>query len=234
VRILAIETSTMLGGAAVVDSDAGVLAEVRVNVKAAHSGRLMAQVDSVLRQAGLSPSGLDALAVATGPGSFTGLRIGLGTAKGMAFATGLPLVAVPTLESFASVFMHARHPVCPMLDARKKEVYAALFAFDETGDERLMPEAAIRPRELAEKLLPYPRVILTGEGARLYGDVFTEVLGDRALFAPHHLMVPSAAAVASLGLRMAAENRYEDPAALSPRYVRKSEAELKSGEGNRP
>jgi tRNA threonylcarbamoyladenosine biosynthesis protein TsaB len=227
VRVLGIETATMLGGVAVMDDEAGLVAEVRTNVKATHSERLMRELDQMLRRAGLALGDLDALAVSAGPGSFTGLRIGLATAKGLAFATGLPVVAVPTLEAFAWGVAAPGTAVCPMLDARKREVYAGVFRRE--GDEmaRLLPEGAIAPGALAEHLAAYETVLLAGEGAVLYRGVFEKRLGPRLLWAPPHQLVPSPAAVAHLGLRLAARGAPDDAASLSPRYLRKSEAELK-------
>ena len=119
-KILAIETSTMLGGVAVMDDVKGLLVEVRASVKTGHSGKLMPEIDDALKRASLGIGDIDALCVTTGPGSFTGLRIGLSTVKGLAYSTGLPVVAVPTLEALAWNFPDFPCPVCPMLDARKK------------------------------------------------------------------------------------------------------------------
>ena len=121
-KILAIETSTMLGGVAIADDSAGLIAEVRLNVKSTHSERLMMEIDHVLKQSFLKMSDIDVFAIAVGPGSFTGLRIGLSTVKGLSYATGKPIVSVPTLEAFAWNFPYCRYPVCTLLDARKKEV----------------------------------------------------------------------------------------------------------------
>lgn len=128
-KILGIETSTMLGGVAIAD-EKGLIAETRLNVKSTHSERLMATIDEQLRQSDLALSDIDVFAVASGPGSFTGLRIGLSTAKGLCYATGKPLVMIPTLEAFARSFPFSKHPVCVMLDARRGEVYAAIFQWD--------------------------------------------------------------------------------------------------------
>lgn len=226
-KILAIETSTMLGGLAVMDGRAGLVVEVRVNVEVAHSERLMTELDHALRSAGLAVNDMDALAVSTGPGSFTGLRIGLSTVKGLSYATGLPVVAVPTLEAFAWCFPYSPYPVCPMLDARKKEVYAGVFRRDGEEMKRLLPERSLKPRELALELKGYERVVLAGEGAMLYTEELSEVLGEGALYAPAHLTVPSPSAVAYLGLKKALKGEFSDPAAVSPFYIRKSEAELK-------
>jgi tRNA threonylcarbamoyladenosine biosynthesis protein TsaB len=126
-KVLAIETSTMLGGVAVMDAAKGLVAEARETVKAGHSGRLMPEIDGVLKRVSLTLSDIDALAVTTGPGSFTGLRIGLSTVKGLSYSAGIPVVVVPTLEAMAWNFPDYAYPVCPMLDARKIEVYAGIF-----------------------------------------------------------------------------------------------------------
>ena len=119
-RILAIDTSTMLGGIAIMDESL-LIAESRLNVKSTHSERLMTEIEHCLKQSGVKISDIDVFAVATGPGSFTGLRIGLSTVKGFSYATGKPIVSVPTLEALAWNFPYSRYPVCTMLDARKKK-----------------------------------------------------------------------------------------------------------------
>ncbi len=227
-KLLAVETSTMLGGVAIIDEAEGLVVESRLNVRAAHSERLMAEIDAAMARSSLGLKDMDALCVSVGPGSFTGLRIGLGTIKGLAFATGLPVVAVPTLEALAWNFPYSPHPLCPMLDARKKEVYAGLFRTGGGAASRLMEEVSVRPEALAAKLAEHDAVVLLGQGAELYREVFENALGRKALFAPPHLGVPSAASVAHLGLGKALRGELSEPMKLSPRYIRKSEAELKA------
>jgi tRNA threonylcarbamoyladenosine biosynthesis protein TsaB len=153
------------------------------------------------------------------------LRIGLSTVKGLAFATGKSVVAVPTLEAFAWNFPFSPYPVCTMLDARKKEVYAAVFLWKGEVFERVLGEVSIKPLELLETLKG--PVILTGEGVTLYRDIITDLLGDDALYpAPQH-MIPSPSNVAYLGLRKARSGEFSDPTSLVPLYIRKSEAEIK-------
>lgn len=151
-RILAIETSTLLGGVAVTDDSSGLIAEVRLNVKLTHSERLMTEIDHVMKRSGLQVSDIDAFAVSIGPGSFTGLRIGVSTVKGFSYATGRPIVSVPTLEAFAWNFPFSRYPVCTLLDARKKEVYAALFRWGDGGFTRLIDETSTKVDMLLEKI----------------------------------------------------------------------------------
>jgi tRNA threonylcarbamoyladenosine biosynthesis protein TsaB len=243
-KILAIDTSTMLGGIAITDDSLGLIAEVRLNVKSTHSERLMTEIDHILTQAGLTLSDMDVFAVAIGPGSFTGLRIGLSTVKGLSYATGKPIVSVPTLEALAWNFPYCNYPVCTMLDARKKEVYAALFLWDNNGFIRLIDEVAINVLEFLKRFdennppspplskgglggLSHKRVIFTGEGALLYRDKIIEGMGGKAILAPHEKMIPSPANVASLGIKKAQEGKFSEPISLVPFYIRRSEAEIK-------
>jgi tRNA threonylcarbamoyladenosine biosynthesis protein TsaB len=229
-KILAIETSTMLGGVALMDDSSGLIAEVRLNVKSTHSERLMTEIDHLLRQAGLKISDIDVFAVAIGPGSFTGLRIGLSTVKGFSYATGKPIVSVPTLEALAWNFPYCIYPVCTMLDARKKEVYTALFKWDKEGFLRLIDEMSIKVDRLLEQMMPYihGKVVFTGEGAHLYRDTIIEVMGEKAIFAPPEKMIPSPANVASIGIRKATKEEFSEPVSLIPFYIRRSEAEIKN------
>jgi tRNA threonylcarbamoyladenosine biosynthesis protein TsaB len=242
-KILAIETSTMLGGIAIADDSAGLIAEVRLNVKSTHSERLMTEIDHVLQQAGLAIHDIDVFGVAIGPGSFTGLRIGLSTAKGFSYATGKPIVAVPTLDAFAWNFPYCMHPVCIMLDARKGEVYAALFQWAEDGFVRLMGEASVKAESLVEKiaagtlpLLPgrtseedirQESIVFAGEGALLYKTKIAAALGKKAVFASPEKMIPSPANIASIGLQKAVKGGFAEPVSLTPIYIRRSEAEIK-------
>lgn len=225
-KILAIETSTMLGGVAIMD-EGGLVAEIRLNVKATHSERLMVSIDSALRVANFKLSEIDAYCLSIGPGSFTGLRIGLSTVKGFAFATGKPVVAVPTLDAFAWNFPFSKYPVCPMLDARKKEVYTALYEWKGNSFEKIIPELSVRPEDLIRDIKG--PVIFAGEGARLYRKTILALKGKEAFFAPSHSDIPMASSVAFLGLNKALTEEFSDPVTLTPFYIRKSEAEIKFG-----
>lgn len=228
-KILAIETSTMLGGVAITDDLSGLIAEIRFNVKSTHSERLMTGIDHILKQAGLKLSDIDVFAVAIGPGSFTGLRIGLSTVKGFSYATGKPIVSVPTLEALAWNFPHCRYPVCTMLDARKKEVYAALFKWSDEGPVRLINEVSAKVSLLLEdsRFLSGEKIIFTGEGALLYRDKIIEVMGGKAIFATSEKMVPTPSNIASIGIRKAMEGEFSEPVSLVPFYLRRSEAEIR-------
>lgn len=221
--VLGIETATKTGGVAIV-SEQGVLAEYTLNIEVTHSERLMATVDRVLSDSGTALASIDGFAVSLGPGSFTGLRIGVATVKGLAFTTGRPVAAVPSLKALAWNLSASAYPVCPLLDARKKEVYAALYRYEKGGLATVMPERVLTLRELAEQVRE--RTVFTGEGARLFSEEIRTLFGDRALFAPLAAMTPSSASVAEIGLDMLRNGARTDPDALSPLYIRRPEAEI--------
>jgi tRNA threonylcarbamoyladenosine biosynthesis protein TsaB len=229
-KVLSVETSTMLGGAAVFDETNGLVAEIKLNVKTTHSERLMSAIDSLLRQSDLALDAVDVFSVATGPGSFTGLRIGLSTVKGLSYAAGKPIVTVPTLDAFALNFSYSAHPVCLMLDARKSEVYAAVFTWQGQGFEKTFRERSIRPEELLNEL--QGTVLFAGEGVNLYRDLIRDTMGERAVIASADKMVPSPANVAAIGLAKALKKEFTDPSAAVPLYIRKSEAEVKWSQKN--
>ncbi|MBI3989803.1 MAG: tRNA (adenosine(37)-N6)-threonylcarbamoyltransferase complex dimerization subunit type 1 TsaB [candidate division NC10 bacterium] len=226
--VLGIETSTRQGGAALL-SEKGLLGETFLDIAATHSERLFPAIDHLLASTGRSLEEIDGLAVAIGPGSFTGLRIGLSTAKGLALATGKPLVGVPTLEAMAWNLPFCRHPICPILDARKKEVYCALFRFEAENLRRLMEDAALTPQALVERI--EEQTVFLGDGVKVYGDLLIERLKEKALFPPLARRVCSAALVAELGLKRLLKGEQDDPIGLIPRYIRPSEAELRRSAG---
>jgi len=201
--------------------DGVVLAEGSRVESRSHTASLPALVDAVLGDAGVTIADVEAVAVSIGPGSFTGLRIGLALAKGIAFAGGLPLVGVPTLEALAHVADAAPgETICAALDARKREVYAALFAATPDGPRRVSTDVALAPETLAARLTP--PCVLVGDAGEVYGDV----LGVRATlrpFATHH---PRGGVIARLGAERIAAGEGGNPGPLEPTYVRAPDAEL--------
>jgi tRNA threonylcarbamoyladenosine biosynthesis protein TsaB len=216
-RVLAVDTSTLAGGVALVDG-ARVVGESLLDVRTTHSERVMVAVDRVLADAGWPPGSLDGLAVTVGPGSFTGLRIGLAAVKGLALALGLPIAAVPTLDAMAAGLPWSMRPVCPVLDARKNEVYACLYRWDGLAMRREWDYLALPPAALAERLTE--PVIGVGDGAALVGSPWITVVEPVR-------RGPAAAVVAWLGHERLRAGHTVDAAALVPLYLRPSEAELK-------
>lgn len=220
-KILAADTSTSVNTVAVCDGER-VLAESAVDCGRAHAERLLATVDWVLGEAGLSLDDLDALAVSIGPGSFTGLRIGAATWKGLAFAKKLPLVAVPTLDAMTRLGAFREGLVCPLLDARMKEVYGAVYRFSRGDRGKLTPDRVCPIEDLIEVL--EGDAIFFGEGASVYRDRIVAKLPG-ALFAAPLCSFPRASAVAAEALALIEQGAPTDAALVSPVYLRKSQAE---------
>lgn len=214
---MALETSTLAGGVALLDGER-VIGEYILDVRITHSERLMPAVDRLLGDAGWAPASLEGLAVAIGPGSFTGLRIGLSAAKGLAWALGLSVAAVPTLDAMAASLPFAGLPVCPVLAARRNEVYCSLYRWDGAGMRREWDYLAVAPEALAERLTE-PTIVL--------GELAQAVVSRHVRVVPPHRRLPSAAAVGVLGLARFAAGDVVSAAELSPFYLRPPEAELK-------
>ncbi len=219
--VLGLDTATWTAAVGVV-RDQVVLAEDVEPASRSHVASLPALVERVLARAGLAIGDLEGLAISIGPGSFTGLRIGLGLAKGLAFAGGVPLAAVSTLEALAAVSGAAPgETVCAALDARKREVYGALFRVDDDGSlRRLGPDVALAPEALVARLPP--GAVLVGDASAAYPDVLGPGLVVRP-FATHH---PRGGVVARLGACLLAAGEAVDVGTVEPVYVRPSEAEL--------
>jgi len=222
-KVLAIETATMSGSIAVVEDDT-LIGEVRINVKIAHSERVMTSVEWLLTASNLSINDIDAFAVSIGPGSFTGLRIGLSTIKGLSYAAKKPIVPVPTLDAFARRIRFSSYPVCPMLDARKNEVYTGLYSWENGQCRKIIPEIAIAPADFLKEI--GERTIFMGEGAKIYRQLIIDKLPDNALFASPSEMTPSASSVAEIAIEKLQEGITADPASLVPFYLRRSSAEI--------
>jgi tRNA threonylcarbamoyladenosine biosynthesis protein TsaB len=228
--VLGVETSTMQGGAALVGDD-GLRSEYTLNVEATHSERLLPTIERMLHDADIGLEALSGLAVSIGPGSFTGLRIGLSTVKGLAYATGLPVVSVPTLEALAWSVAFAGEQICPVLDARKQEVYAALFRCEHGELVRIMEDTALAPEALCSKIRR-PTIFL-GDGLAVHGELFQRLLVDRMLVPPSPGRGARPAWVAEIGRQRLLRGERDPIDTLVPRYLRPSEAELRHQRASR-
>jgi tRNA threonylcarbamoyladenosine biosynthesis protein TsaB len=226
-KLLAVESATLSGGAAILDGDR-LLGEITLNIAITHSERLLSAVDRLLADCGLAPADLEGLAVSVGPGSFTGLRVGLATVKGLAMALDLPIAPVPTLDALAARLPFADAPVCPILDARKNEVYLSLYRW--RGDRMCRKrEYLALPPELAVAELTAP-VILLGDGIEACRP-WLDGQGEGIRIAPAAQRLPAAATVAELGHAVLAAGGGVGAEALVPLYLRPPEAELKARRG---
>lgn len=217
--VLGIETATALGGVALVAADGALLGEITLRSGESHAERVLPAAVSLLESHGLAPRDLAAVAVSCGPGSFTGLRAGIATAKGLAFALAVPLYGIPTLEALAANVAPCDGPVCAVLNARRGEVFRAWFRRGSLGPERLGEDGLLGAAALACELSPGCLVV----GALPQG--FAAPPGAAVRLAPAHLCHPRAAVIAGRGWEALGAARASDLDALLPRYLRPPDAE---------
>jgi len=224
-KLLAIETSTMVGSIALI-SDHRLLAEYQMGIKATYSDALIPLIDNVLSNTRIPIQEIDGFALALGPGSFTALRIGLSIIKGLALATKKPLVGIPTLDSLAHNMCFSNFLICPVLDARKGEVYTAFYKREDGSTlKKLTPDRVVKPQRLLDEI--HEEVIFLGDGSDVYRDIILRRLKEKVLFAPLHLKYPKASSIAQLALEKFKDNEVMDIERITPVYVRPPEAEIK-------
>lgn len=224
-RILGLDSSGLVASVAVVEED-NMLAEYTVNYKKTHSQTLLPMLDEIARLIELDLNTIDAIAVAAGPGSFTGLRIGSATAKGLGLALDKPLISVPTVDGLAYNLYGCRDMVCPLMDARRNQVYTGVYQFDENGMKVIVPQCAVGIDEIIAQIneISAP-VTFLGDGVAVFRNYIAEHCQVPYAFAPAHMSKQRAAAVAALGLVYAKEGKLESAAEHRPDYLRLSQAE---------
>jgi tRNA threonylcarbamoyladenosine biosynthesis protein TsaB len=206
--------------------DGEVVSDYLLNLPVTHSERLLGAIELVLREGRCPVGQLDGWAISLGPGSFTGLRIGVSTVKGLAFASGKPVAGVSTLDVLASQIGPTPHLICPILDARKKEVYTAFYRYEEGSSlKRLSDDQALRPEDLVKRIKE--QTIFLGDGVKTYRDFLSVSLSSLAVFPLSPLHVPRGSMVAKLGSALLQRGKPLDLPTFSPVYVRPSEAEMK-------
>ena len=221
-KILGVDTSTPIGSVALIDDD-NVVAEHTLDIVRAHSSRLMPAIDSVLKWGDITVNDLDGCAVGIGPGSFTGIRIGVATIKSICYAVDKPIVGVSTLEAIAYNLRWSSSIICPLLDARRSETYGAIFE-GNTNWERLSEDLCLPIDALLDRIkegTPADCVInFVGDGLATYGDAVRENLGDRVHFADAIFNVPRGATIAYLGAQRLQQGDSDSYWTLVPNYVR--------------
>jgi tRNA threonylcarbamoyladenosine biosynthesis protein TsaB len=223
-RILAVDTTTPSGSVALVEDDR-IRGEIGLETVSTHSSRLLPSIDFLLQAEGLDLKDLDGFAVSPGPGSFTGLRIGLSTIKSFAFASGKPAALVSSLLALA--WKHGDRGVrlvCPMLDAKKGEIYAALFETGEGSRVRpIVPPGAYAPEDFLKRLPVRRNILFAGSGVELCRRRIQSLLGEKGAFSSRSTFL--AAEVGRLGLDILRSGGGVDSSAIEPLYYRRSQAE---------
>lgn len=224
-RVLGLDSSGMVASVAVVEDDT-LLAEYTVNYQKTHSQTLLPMLDTITKILELDISTIDAIAVAAGPGSFTGLRIGSATAKGLGLALQKPLVSVPTTAALAYNLFGATDFLCPIMDARRNQVYTGIYRVEQEELRTVWEQRAVDISELTDMLncLGGP-VIFLGDGVPVFRERLEELLQISYRLAPAHVNRQRAGAVAALGLSYVRKGKIETAAAHKPEYLRMSQAE---------
>lgn len=225
---LSIETSTKTCSVALV-KDNNTLGEVIINTEVTHSQKLLPSVDMLLNLAEITLQDIDLIGVAVGPGSFTGLRIGIATAKGLAYGRKIPVMSVSTLEALAHTTGTTKGPqncyIVPILNARRNQVYTGIFNPNKEY-QQILEDSVIKLDELIEELKKLQgSFTFTGDGVPAFKERIVEQLGEQAQFMPNFNCLPRAAAVGQLAIQKFNQNGGQNPYEIKPEYLRLSEAE---------
>ncbi|MEK6776488.1 MAG: tRNA (adenosine(37)-N6)-threonylcarbamoyltransferase complex dimerization subunit type 1 TsaB [bacterium] len=221
--ILCIEASTEVCSVALI-GDSGLISEYSRCIKVTHSERLLPAIQSILVDTNVTIKEIHAVAVSVGPGSFTSIRVAVSTAKGLAYDGNKPVIPVSSLLGLAHRFREVGLPICTLLDARKQEVYAAVFKSIDGEISAVSPEQVISPTRLCESIKE--PTLFVGEGAVKYKAILKEHLPSFAFFVPGSLNLPSAAAIGEIAVQKLKVSQTVGHGALVPNYIRRSEAEI--------
>lgn len=229
-RILALDSSGLVATVAIIEDDQ-TIAEYTVNYKKTHSQTLLPMLDEIVKMTEFDLSTVDAIAVSGGPGSFTGLRIGAATAKGLGLALDKPLIHIPTVDGLAYNLYGTSGLICPIMDARRNQVYTGLYRFENDEFQVVEEQMAISVQELVEKLNQYgEKVTFLGDGVPVYEKDLKNELQVECGFVPAHMNRQRAAAVGALGIKYFQQGKIETATEHRPDYLRLSQAERERAE----
>lgn len=229
-KILGLDSSGIVASVAIVEDDV-LIAEYTVNYKKTHSQTLLPMLDEIAKMTELDLNSIDAIAVAAGPGSFTGLRIGSATAKGLGLALKKPLIAIPTVEGLAYNLYDISGLICPIMDARRKQVYTGIYRFTDHQLKVVEDQMAVSMETVIEKLNQYGEAVtFLGDGVSVFHELIAEKMTVPYSFAPAHVNKQRAAAVAALGEIYYRQGKTETAMEHVPDYLRVSQAERERAE----
>ena len=224
-KILAIDSSSLVASVAIITDDI-MTAEYTVNFKKTHSQTLLPMIDEIVRMVGIEIDSIDAIAVSGGPGSFTGLRIGSATAKGIGLSLDKPIIHIPTIDAMAYNLFGTDKIICPIMDARRNQAYTGLYTFKGEKLDIIKPQTALSIEELVEELNKLEEdVIFIGDGIPVFCEYIDKNLKNTHYYAPAHLNRQRAGAVGALGMIYFKEGKYISADEHEPDYIRLSQAE---------
>ena len=229
-KILGLDSSGIVASVAIVEDDV-LIAEYTVNYKKTHSQTLLPMLDEIAKMTEFDLNSIDAIAVAAGPGSFTGLRIGSATAKGLGLALKKPLIAIPTVEGLAYNLYDISGLICPIMDARRKQVYTGIYRFTDHQLKVVEDQMAVPMETVIEKLNQYGEAVtFLCDGVPVFHELIAEKMTVPYSFAPAHVNKQRAAAVATLGEIYYRQGKTETAMEHVPDYLRVSQAERERAE----
>jgi len=224
-RILAVDTSSLVAAVAITDNER-LMGEYILNHKKTHSQKLMPMIKELMDNLELNPKDIDIFAAASGPGSFTGLRIGITTVKALAYAANKPVVSVPTLDALAFNIPVSDSLVCPIMDARNNQVFTAVYKWEKGMPVNITEYMGVPITELVQLIKgKNQKVVFLGDAVEIHKDLLKEELNENCEFAPGNLMLQKASSVAQLALIKALNGMTESSFDMVPFYLRKSQAE---------
>lgn len=223
--ILAIESSALVASVALAEKDT-IIAEYTTNQKKTHSQTLLPMIHEIFKMTGIEKNAIEAIAIAKGPGSFTGLRIGSATAKGLALAWEVPIIPVPTVDALAYNLQYTNSLICPIMDARRNQVYTGIYENTEGVMQVRMEQTAMAIEDLLEQLNDMGKsVIFLGDGVPVNKAIIEERMSGTYCYAPPHLNRQKAASVAMLGMQYFEQGKVVGADEYAPDYLRLSQAE---------
>lgn len=232
-KILALDSSGLVASVAVVEDD-NLLGEYTINYKKTHSQTLLPMLDEVAKMIELDMKTIDVIAVSAGPGSFTGLRIGSATAKGLALALDKKIVSVPTVDALAYNLWGSDAVICPLMDARRNQVYTGLYQFENGEMQTIESQCVVMIDEIVGKINALGRtVVFLGDGVPVFKDYLEKNLSVDHRYAPASMNKQRAASVACLGALLAENGKAEEARDHKPEYLRVSQAERERQEKER-
>lgn len=224
-KVLAFDSSGLVASVALV-AERELIAEYTVNYKKTHSQTLMPMLDEIKKMANIDFKEIDGIAIAEGPGSFTGLRIGAATAKGLGMVLNKPIIPVPTVDGIAYNLYKAKGIICPLMDARRNQVYTGLYKWENDELKVVSKQKVIEIEEIAKEInVIYEEVIFLGDGVQVFEDKLKDLIHVPYSFAPPHLSKQRAGAVGALGIQYLKAGIAVDADDFAPIYLRKSQAE---------
>lgn len=223
--ILAIDSSSLVASVAIVSEDT-ILAEYTINLKKTHSQTLLPMIDEIFNMTGIDKKEIKAIAITSGPGSFTGLRIGAATAKGLALALGLDIVSIPTVDAMAYNYNHCNKLICPIMDARRNQVYTGLYHCCDENLDVVMPQCAMSIEDLIKKLNDLgEEIVFVGDGIPVFEDIIKENINVKCAFAKQHLGRQKAGTVGTMAYEKYKKGEVVLADTFAPEYLRMSQAE---------